>query len=65
MEAFRHVQRCRIAVSMVGLLGFDWPAVAVRLKVRGMWDFEIEDGLSICEDEMRSVEAKEKKDEAE
>jgi len=65
MEAFRHVQRCRVVVAMVGVLGFDWPAVATRLGVRGMWDIEIEDGLSICEETMRSVEATEKKAEGE
>ena len=60
MEAFRHVQTCRVAVAMVGLLGFDWPSVAVRLQLRGLWDLGIEDGLSICEDIMRQVEAEDK-----
>ena len=43
------------------MLGFDWPAVAVRLKVRGEWDMEVEDGLSICERVMMNVEESERK----
>ena len=33
-------------------LGFDWPALAVRLEVRGLWTREIEEKLTIMEIEM-------------
>ena len=38
-------------------LGFDWPALAVRLEVRGLWTREIEEKLTIMEAEMLNVVA--------
>ena len=36
-------------------LGFDWPALAVRLEVRGLWTREIEEKLTIMEVEMLNI----------
>ena len=36
-------------------LGFDWPALAVRLEVRGLWTREIEEKLTIMEVEMLDI----------
>ncbi|HOX20987.1 MAG TPA: hypothetical protein PLI70_08685 [Gemmatimonadales bacterium] len=37
---------------MAGEWGFDWCAVAERLKLHGLWTAEIEEKLAICEREM-------------
>jgi len=39
------------------VIGFDWGALIERLKLRGMWDTDIDRKLSVCEAEMLRVAA--------
>ena len=57
-EAFAVGLVTRVRNVMTGQkLGFDWPALAVRLEVRGFWTREIEEKLTIMEAEMLNVVA--------
>ena len=52
----RHRQMMPLGLGAAAPAGLDWPAVAVRLEVAGLWTPEIAEALAVCEAEMLSVE---------
>jgi hypothetical protein len=51
----RHRQRVSVGFSAVPA-GLDWPAVATRLEVAGLWRPDIAEALAVCETTMLHVE---------
>lgn len=55
-RAFCLVEHCR-AYTALGVGGFDWVGVSVRLGVHGLWRPEIERKLAVCEYAMLKLES--------
>lgn len=55
-RAFLHIKHCR-TYTFGGAAGFDWCAVAERLRLHGLWTPEVERKLTTCEETMLLVES--------
>ena len=47
----------RESLAMFGAYGLDWQTAIERLKLRGMWDLEIDEALMIADEVMKRVAA--------
>ena len=54
-----------LVYTMAGVAGFDWCAVAERLRLHDLWDREVESKLAVCEMALLEVYSELKEDDGE